>query len=113
MAIIRRPDPKFQLGFSVEDGIVCLRSQFVTVVKLVPSVFHGYTNSILVACTLYLGFVVEDVVFLLFICMNNLKQNPGLLFCKVFCFLQFTVDLQSNAGGYCRKRRNSCRTPHH
>lgn len=22
MAIIRRPDPKFQLGFSVEDGIV-------------------------------------------------------------------------------------------
>ncbi|XP_023280167.1 amyloid-beta A4 precursor protein-binding family A member 3-like [Seriola lalandi dorsalis] len=23
MAIIRRPDPKFQLGFSVEDGIVC------------------------------------------------------------------------------------------
>ncbi|XP_039985454.1 amyloid-beta A4 precursor protein-binding family A member 3 [Xiphias gladius] len=23
MAIIRRPDPKFQLGFSVEDGIIC------------------------------------------------------------------------------------------
>lgn len=23
MAIIKRPDPKFQLGFSVEDGIVC------------------------------------------------------------------------------------------
>lgn len=26
MAIIKRPDPKYQLGFSVEDGIVCWSS---------------------------------------------------------------------------------------
>lgn len=29
MAIIRRPDPKFQLGFSVEDGIVSQYSYFL------------------------------------------------------------------------------------
>lgn len=28
MAIIRRPEPKFQLGFSVEDGIVSQLSYF-------------------------------------------------------------------------------------
>ena len=34
MAIIKRPDPKYQLGFSVEDGIVSIFSFFKYVLSV-------------------------------------------------------------------------------
>ncbi len=43
-AIIKRPDPKYQLGFSVEDGIVssCLLLFYDTMFVKLLSVWHSF-----------------------------------------------------------------------
>lgn len=95
MAIIKRPHPTFQLGFSVEDGIVSTFARFI------------YFFSI----RLQSGLTLNDQKRSLSLKLHLLGYQMSPLWKVTSCVP--TADLQSDAWGHRRKRRHSCWTPNH
>lgn len=112
MAIIRRPDPKFQLGFSVEDGIVGQPSYFLCNLTWVRFGLKVVSPSQLVIFFTSLTNYTWLKAHLLALCGAFQLHLKHLFVLKSKSSLP-VADLQSDAWRYSRERRHSCRAPHH
>lgn len=118
IAIIKRPDPKFQLGFSVEDGIVRQYSYFYCHyqrrILLRVCLAHKASRGFLCWFTSSFVNTLQIHWFTILVDLKSSCYSSFQTHLLMHPFLLFPVaDLQSDAGRYSRERRHTCRAPHH